>query len=256
MRMISWSYWSAVQPGASKMRAMGMIALLSRTLYSYKEYYLARILLVGVLSRPMRRSSSTANAILGLLALRHSWSTWELTTQLRRNMRFFWPRAESRIFAEARRLESSGLARTETSFVGRRARTTYSITATGRNELKRWLATPPRATSLECEPLLRVLLADLAGPDQVRLALDQVRADAEAILTVGRVVGPEYLRRSAPFQDQVHVRAHVLDFLTHHALTLIEKCLTEFPDSPLQIDRGQTGAVASEPVGGAAIEVR
>src|SRR5260221_635909 len=106
MRMISWSYWSAVQPGASKMRAMGIIALLSRTLYSYKEYYLARILLVGVLSRPMRRSSSTANAILGLLALRPSWSTWELTTQLRRNMRFFWPRAESRIFAEARRLEA------------------------------------------------------------------------------------------------------------------------------------------------------
>jgi PadR family transcriptional regulator AphA len=233
----------------------------------------------------MRRSSSTANAILGLLALRHSWSTWELTTQLRRNMRFFWPRAESRIFAEARRLESSGLARTETSFVGRRARTTYSITATGRNELKRWLATPPRATSLECEPLLRLLLADLAGPDQVRLALDQVRADAEAILTVGRVVGPEYLQRSAPFQDQVHIRAHVLDFLTHHALmllawadrtelavqrwpalspleresaalTLIEKCLAEFPDSLQQVDRGQTGAVASEPVGGAAIEVR
>src|SRR5258708_3467039 len=81
---------------------------------------LPRILLVGVLSSPMRRSSSTANAILGLLALRPSWSTWELTTQLRRNMRFFWPRAESRIFAEPRRLESSGLPRTQTPCVGPR----------------------------------------------------------------------------------------------------------------------------------------
>ena len=37
----------------------------------------------------MRRTATTANAILGLLALRPEWSTWELTKQLRRNMRFF-----------------------------------------------------------------------------------------------------------------------------------------------------------------------
>ena len=50
-----------------------------------------------------RRTATTANAILGLLALRKEWSTWELTKQLRRNMRFFWPRAESRIYDEAKR---------------------------------------------------------------------------------------------------------------------------------------------------------
>src|SRR5713226_9551260 len=161
MRMISWSYWSAVQPGASKMRAMGMIALLSRTLYSYKEYYLARILLVGVLSRPMRRSSSTANAILGLLALRPEWSTWELTTQLRRNMRFFWPRAESRIFDEANALVAKGLTRSRQTFTGQRARTRYAISVTGRKTLRAWLDTPPKPTALECEPLLRVFLGGL-----------------------------------------------------------------------------------------------
>ena len=170
----------------------------------------------------MRRPPTTAHALLGLLALRPAWSTWELTQQLRRNMRFFWPRAESRIFAEARQLQAHGLARADRSYTGRRPRTTYSITSAGREALRRWLATPPRPTSLECEPLLRVLLAELGGLEQIRLALERVRADAEAILTVGRVVGPEYLRGTGPFQDQVHVRAHVFDFLSHHALMLLE----------------------------------
>jgi len=51
-------------------------------------------------------------------------------------------------------------------------------------------------------------------------ALAQVRADAEAILAVGRVVGPEYLAGTAPFQDQLHARALVFDFLWSHALML------------------------------------
>lgn len=168
----------------------------------------------------MRRTATTANALLGLLALRESWSTWELTKQLRRNMRFFWPRVESRIYDEARVLVSKGFARDRRSYTGRRPRTTYTITAKGRRELERWLATPPRATSLECEPLLRVFLGELASREQLVAALDQLRADGDAILEVGRMVGAEYLAGTAPFQDQIHVRSLVFDFLSHHALML------------------------------------
>ena len=53
-------------------------------------------------------------------------------------------------------------------------------------------------------------------------ALAQVKADADAILSVGRVVGPEYINGVAPFQDQLHVRALVFDFLWHHAKMLEE----------------------------------
>ena len=48
-----------------------------------------------------------------------------------------------------------------------------------------------------------------ATRDQLDVALDQLRADAHAILEVGRVVGPEYLAGTAPFQDQIHTRALV-----------------------------------------------
>src|SRR5713101_3501371 len=114
-----------------------------------------------------RRTATTANALLGLLALRPEWSTWDLTQQLRRNMRFFWPRAESQIYEEAKSLVARGWARDRRSYTGDRPRTSYAITAGGRRALAGWLSTPPKATSLECEPLLRVFLADFGSREAV-----------------------------------------------------------------------------------------
>jgi len=184
-----------------------------------------------------RRTATTANAILGLLALRPEWSTWELTKQLRRNMRFFWPRAESQIYEEAKSLVAKGYAKDRHSFTGQRRRTNYAITAAGRRHLKAWLATPPKPISLECEPLLRVLLADFGTRAELQAALDQVRSDAHDILDVGRVVGPEYLAGTAPFQDQLHVRAFVFDFLSDFAMMLLDwadrtqATLDSYPDA-------------------------
>src|SRR5260221_13735825 len=95
-----------------------------------------------------RRTATTANALLGLLALRPSWPVYDLTKQLRRNMRFFWPRAESRIYDEAKALVDRGLATATTTTAGGRPRTTYAITDAGRAAGRDWLATPPRPTAL------------------------------------------------------------------------------------------------------------
>ncbi|HVT76171.1 MAG TPA: PadR family transcriptional regulator [Acidimicrobiales bacterium] len=191
----------------------------------------------------MRRTATTANAILGLLALRREWSTWDLTKQLRRNMRFFWPRAESQIYEEAKGLVVKGLARDRQSFTGKRGRTSYAITAKGRKQLKQWLATPPKPTALECEPLLRVFLGTLGTHDDILAALAQVRSDGEAVLDVGRVVGPEYLAGTAPFQDEVVVRAFVFDFLSHHA-----RMLTDWADRTEAVVRGWAGQTEAERV--------
>ena len=53
---------------------------------------------------------TTSYAILGLLALR-SWTGYELAQQGRRSMAFMWPKAESVIYEEPRRLVTLGLAR-------------------------------------------------------------------------------------------------------------------------------------------------
>src|SRR4051794_28022211 len=130
----------------------------------------------------MARTATTANALLGLLALRAEWTTWELTTQLRRNMRFFWPRAESRILAELRRLEAGGLVTARKEATGRRARTVYAITRAGRAALGAWLEVPPKGTTLESEPLLRVLLGSLGSEAAIRRAVDRVEADARELI--------------------------------------------------------------------------
>ena len=167
-----------------------------------------------------RRTSTTANAVLGLLALRPSWTTAELTTQLSRNMRFFWPRAQSRVFAEAKALVERGwaTARTESrSGPGAPSQTRYRISAAGRRELDRWLSTPPRRTQLESEPLLRLLLGNLATAGQLRVAVDRIADDAVELLAVADEVAAEYLVGTAPFQDHVHVRALLFDYLVGHA---------------------------------------
>lgn len=169
-----------------------------------------------------RRTATTANALLGLLALRPSWAIYELTQQLRRNMRWFWPRVESRIYDEAKNLVRLGLASAETTSAGGRQRTVYAITEGGKRQVRSWLSTPPNEIALESEPLLRVMLMDLGPPGAALNAVEQVEATARSMLDIGRTVGREYLEGTAPFQDQVHARALVFDFLTSHGLMLLE----------------------------------
>jgi DNA-binding PadR family transcriptional regulator len=69
--------------------------------------------------------TTTSYAILGLLSLR-SWTSYELAEQMRRALGLFWPRAESGIYREPKKLEAHGLARSTTEYVGERARTTRS----------------------------------------------------------------------------------------------------------------------------------
>lgn len=168
----------------------------------------------------MVRSSTTGHALLGLLALRPSWTATELADQISRNMRFFWPRAASRVFAESKAAVDRGwaLSRSESrAGQGAPRRTRYRISAAGRQELKLWLASPPRGTVLECEALLRVLLADLGTVDDLRRAIESVGDDADELFSVASMVGSEYLEGTAPFQDDVHVRALVFDYLAGFA---------------------------------------
>jgi len=183
------------------------------------------MLLVGVVSRTMaQRTATTANALLGLLAVRDSWGIYELTQQLRRNMRWFWPRVESRIYDEAKNLVRRGLATAEARVVEGRRRTVYAITDEGRRQVSEWLASAPNETALESEPLLRVMLMDLGPAGAALEAVERIEADAHSMLEIGRVVGREYLDGTAPFQDQVHARALVFDFLTSHAMMLLAWC--------------------------------
>src|SRR5919198_2119040 len=95
-----------------------------------------------------RQLTTTSYAILGLLAIR-PWSTYELAKQMRRSLHHIWPRAESNVYAEPKRLVEAGLATAEVQKVGERPRTLYTITPKGRQALERWLATETAPTRVE-----------------------------------------------------------------------------------------------------------
>ena len=151
-----------------------------------------------------QRLTTTSYAILGLLAIR-SWSTYELTRQMKWSLGRFWPRAKSKLYEEPKKLEALGLATSRSETVGRRPRAVYSITAEGRRALASWLAEPPAGFALEAEPLLRLFLADHGTRDDALATLAAARAWAEerneGNLTAGRAFldgGTEFLARAAP----------------------------------------------------------
>jgi PadR family transcriptional regulator AphA len=167
-----------------------------------------------------RDLTTTSYAILGQLALR-PWSAYELTKEMQRNLHYFWPRAESRIYDEIKRLQSAGLATSKPSFTGRRKRMTYEITTAGRQALASWLDEEPLGgITLESEGLLRVFEA--TSPEHMHVAVQTIRAQAAELLPKLVSVGQEYLEERAPFQDRVRWRAHINDFQTSYALMLEE----------------------------------
>ena len=105
-----------------------------------------------------RELTTTSYAILGMLAIQ-PWSTYALTQQMRRSLRHVWPRAESNVYAEPKRLVAAGLAAATMEQTGKRERTVYTITPAGRVALQQWLGEASSASRFESEALLKVLFA-------------------------------------------------------------------------------------------------
>ena len=74
------------------------------------------------------RLTTTSYAVLSLLAVR-PMSTYELAQQMRHSFGRFWPRAQSKLYEEPKKLVEHGLATARKERVGDRPRTVYRITA-------------------------------------------------------------------------------------------------------------------------------
>jgi PadR family transcriptional regulator AphA len=106
-----------------------------------------------------RALTPTSYAILGLLSLR-SWTTYELAQQMQRALGQFWPRAESKLYEEPKKLVEHGLATATVDRVGNRPRTIYSITTAGRRALRDWMPTPSEGPVVEFEGMIKIFFAE------------------------------------------------------------------------------------------------
>lgn len=120
----------------------------------------------------------TSYAMLGLLAVR-PWTTYELAKQMQRSVRWFWARAERKLYDEPKHLAALGLATTRSIMTGKRASTVYEITPDGRAALREWAATaqfaPPQ---IEMEAMIHLFFAENGTPDQLIAALARVTEQA------------------------------------------------------------------------------
>ena len=146
--------------------------------------------------------TTSSYAILGLLALR-PWTTYELAKQMAVSLRNFWPRAESKLYEEPKKLVAHGLAQACLEHVGRRPRSVYEITPAGREALRTWLDEPAAMAVLEFESLVKVFFSEQGTRAQLAATLDRivdeqrrrVAVDAEwaRAYAAGRTAFPERL---------------------------------------------------------------
>jgi DNA-binding PadR family transcriptional regulator len=128
-------------------------------------------------TRPL---TTTSYGVLSILALRDH-STYDLTRQMRMSLHYLWPRAESNVYAEPKRLVAAGLATAREEWTGGRRRTIYSITDLGREALAEWLASPSARQRYESEAVLKVLFAENGTKDDLLATIQGIREDALAV---------------------------------------------------------------------------
>lgn len=160
-----------------------------------------------------RALTTTSYGVLSVLAIREH-STYELTKQMRLSLRYLWPRAESNVYAEAKRLVATGLADTREEWNGGRRRTIYSVTEAGRAALAAWLASPSSRPRYESEALLKVFFAENGTLNDLLATIRAIREEAVATLE-------HFQRATDPYQrgDGQHPQRFALSALAARLLT-------------------------------------
>jgi DNA-binding PadR family transcriptional regulator len=146
--------------------------------------------------------TTTSYAILGLLAVK-SWTTYELAQQMDRALGRFWPRAESKLYEEPKKLVEHGFARASSEMIGKRRRTIYTITAEGRRALAEWVPTPGAGPVLEFEQLIKVFFAEHATKTDLLATLAGVREWSDQRLSANAGVPQAYLAGKGPFPERL-----------------------------------------------------
>lgn len=161
----------------------------------------------------MAALTTTSYAILGLLALRPH-TAYELAGQSERSLRFAWPTARSRLYAEPKRLAREGLVEIREQPAGpRRVRQELHITAAGRAALERWMGTPPEPPRIEAEVLLRTLFGSTADPANLLEAIRATRQQVGEEYAAGRTVVDAYLAGDVQYPERLHLNVLWMAFV-------------------------------------------
>lgn len=176
------------------------------------------------------RRTTSSNALLGLLALR-TRTAYELTHQVRRSLRWVWPRSEASIYTEIRRLHDDGLAHATQQQAHGRTRTSYEITDAGRDAVTAWLRdTDPIPPQVQIEQVLRVFFADIGTPEDLHRSLNVTRQQVTELLHELEPVIRESAGPDALYPGRAHLDALFIHFMVgfyEHVLSWCDDVETE-----------------------------
>jgi DNA-binding PadR family transcriptional regulator len=144
----------------------------------------------------------TSFAVLGLLAIK-PWTTYELAKQMDQTLNRFWPRARSKLYEEPKKLVAQGLANADLGAHGRRPRTVYSITPTGRRALTAWLAADSDEPVFESEHILKVFYAEHGTTEDVLATLTSLRAWVHELTLKNVEVGGSYVVGGGAYPERL-----------------------------------------------------
>jgi PadR family transcriptional regulator AphA len=194
--------------------------------------------------------TTTSFAILGLLSVQ-PWSTYELTRQMDRSLGRIWPRAQSKLYEEPKKLVGLGLAEASTEPVGRRPRTVYAITPAGRTALAGWLGEPGTGPTVEFEQLLKIFFADQGSRADALATLAAVHDWARERNADNVVAARDYAAGAGPFQHRAAQNLLVGAFLVE-----FYRMVAEWADwAGEQVQRWPDDPAAAAPAPGAFAEV-
>jgi DNA-binding PadR family transcriptional regulator len=166
-----------------------------------------------------RALTVTSYGVLAILALRDH-STYELTKQMRLSLHYFWPRAESNVYAEPRRLVAAGLAEAREEWNGGRRRTVFAITRAGRAALAEWLAAPSSRQRYESEALMKVFFAENGTREDMAASIRAIREDAVVAIEHFRSITDRYQAGEGPYPERFALTALAARLLAEqHAAT-------------------------------------
>ncbi len=135
---------------------------------------------------------SLRHGLLGLLD-QHPATGYELTKSFEEISQWAWHASHSHIYPELRKMLDAGLI--EVVDEQSRNRKTYGITATGRDELRRWMLEPADEV-VRSGAALRLFLVGSLEPDEARAFLqrtvDQTERRLAALEAQIEEAGPEW----------------------------------------------------------------
>ncbi|TDU91170.1 PadR family transcriptional regulator [Kribbella voronezhensis] len=112
-------------------------------------------------------------------------SGYELAHRFDRSIGFFWPATHQQIYRVLRRMDEAGwVTHTEVAQEGRPDKKVYQVSATGRDELARWLAEPVDPAVLRDGLAVKIRGASLGDTAAVLREVVRHRGEHAALLEV------------------------------------------------------------------------